>query len=161
MKHLSPVLLSLALTVLPACGGGTDFTGSWTLDNDAALEALMAEVAKEMEKEAEGADPAAEAIEGLEDMAMEMAKSMIKNMDVQLNVDEGGKFDMSMKVELMGQTSEESQSGTWTASGNSLTLDPEEEGEENLVATLDDDGMLRAKMPGDDMDVTLVFMRKP
>ncbi|MEM9166479.1 MAG: hypothetical protein AAGB48_05585 [Planctomycetota bacterium] len=105
------LVLPLVFGLLPGCGGGgSDFVGQWEIDPDAMRALIEADMPEE---------------EGMTDadrMAREMALSMAASMQMTFDIREDNTFLAT--IQILGQN--ETESGTWSVSGGTITLEDSE-----------------------------------
>jgi hypothetical protein len=105
-KPLAAFCSALALTLFSACGGSSA-AGVYEVDKAAFKEAILSAMPAEQRKEK---------------MALEQADAMVNGMSMSVDLKPDGSASSQMKMTMMGQTMEESATGTWKLDGTKLSM---------------------------------------
>jgi hypothetical protein len=138
-----------ALFVVPGCGGTSESSvaGTYDLDKEAVKKAMQAEIDKQSGEDAGMAEMGAAFALGMVDMM---------TMTLTLNADKTATMNMS----AMGDT--DVATGTWSLSGDTITLTIASQGEtpEPVTGTVDGDTITITPPAEDEMPFNLVFKKK-
>jgi hypothetical protein len=142
---------SLGVATLPGCGQAevSRHAGTWDLDTQVVKDAMMAEIAAIEDPEER------QAMEmGMAMMGEEMIDAM--NMTLVLNAD----GTASSTTSMMGQT--DTVTGRWSADGDMLTIEMEQDGQSEAVAARVGDGTLELLPPeGEEMPFRMIMRKRP
>lgn len=109
MKKTLVASLAVTLFFVAGCGGASagSAAGTYELDKAAMKEAMLAAVPAEQKANKE---------------AMAMIESMASSMEGTVELKADGTATMRMKMEMMGKTMDDSETGTWKLDGNKLSI---------------------------------------
>lgn len=142
---------ALAATLLAGCGKSPDaqFAGTWELDKEVIMEAMLAEIA-------EVEDPAERQMMEM-GMAM-MGASMLETMSMTLVLNADG--TASSTTRMMGES--DTVQGRWSSRGRTVTIEMSQDGQtESITAEYDGDATLELIPPEDeDVPFRMVMRRK-
>jgi hypothetical protein len=141
---------SLGIATLAGCGKAEtpQHAGTWDLDTQVVKDAMMAEIAAIEDPEER------QAMEmGMAMMGAEMIDAM--NMTLVLNAD----GTASSTTSMMGQT--DTVTGRWSADGDMLTIEMEQDGQSEAVSARVGDGTLELLPPeGEEMPFRMIMRKR-
>lgn len=153
MKNYLSLLASLALLLVTSCGAADAAVGTWKLDGAASRAANQEQVEASMQQVPEAMRAGARAM--VESTFAKMAATLVLAEDGSLS----GDFSMPNP---MGESSSESLTGTWTRSGDtvSMTSKSSTTGLEDTQTATVDANTLTARMTQGGETLHLVFSRQ-
>ena len=144
--------VALAAASLAGCGKSPDakYAGTWELDKEVIMEAMMAEIAAVE-------DPAERQMMEM-GMAM-MGASMLDTMSMTLTLNADG--TVTSTTHMMGES--DTVHGRWSSRGRTVTIEVTQDGEtESITAEFDGDAALEVIPPeGEDVPFRMVMRRQP
>lgn len=150
-KTLMNLFSALALSTLVACGGEADASasavGTYKIDTAALVETMLAAMPAEAK-----ADEAA---------AKKMAEGMAGGFDISIELKEDGTCSNMAKITMMGQTQENSATGTWKLEGDKLSMTTKDkDGKEETKTVTFKDGSFTVSEEKGGQKMDLVFKKQ-
>lgn len=148
MKKAHLALSLLSLSFLAACGGAAaaSAAGVYEVDKTAFKAAVLAAMPAEARKEPK---------------AMEMFEAMINDMVMTVELKADGSVSIHNKVSMMGQTKDETSTGTWKLDGGKLTVQSKDKDGKEETKTVDyANGSFSFEQEENGMKLKMTFKRK-
>jgi hypothetical protein len=148
MKKAHLALSLLSFSFLAACGGAAaaSAAGVYEVDKVALKATMLAGMPAEAQKEPK---------------AMEMVDGMLKDMVMTVELKADGTAAMNMKMSMMGQTMEDSATGTWKLDGGKLTMVTKDKAGKEETKTVDyTNGSFMIEQDTGGQKVKVTFKRK-